>query len=181
MIARSDLTNSVSVSGCVNFKESWSQHGGSLQTARSFCMISQGTVLGGGVSWVRELPSWSVVCFKTQHGLSTICYSGKQRILGLRVPDYSLCASVGPTVSHPSQAPTWDSRPREVSTMLCSDTCHLMCLSLSMPLQGRRTSQGDPCPMHIMGEAVGRRDPVGNGKERYGNMGAEGGTSGVLT
>lgn len=42
-----------------------------------------------------------------------------------------------------------------------------------MPLQGFRTSQGDPCPMPIRGQAVGRRDPVGNSKERYWNMGAE--------
>lgn len=42
-----------------------------------------------------------------------------------------------------------------------------------MPLQDLGTSQGDSCPMPIMGEAVGRRDPVGNGKERYWNMGAE--------
>lgn len=59
-------------------------------------MVSQGAVLGGHQEG--EFPGWESwgMCFQTHRGVSTVCYSCKQRILGPRVPGCCLVAQMGP-------------------------------------------------------------------------------------
>jgi len=136
-------------------------------------VVSRGAVLGGRQEG--EFPGWKSwgMCFQTHRGVSTVCYSCKQRILGPRVPGCCLVARMGPKWCiqgrHGILSPEW-------ATVPLSDTCHfgipLAYLSLSVPLCGLWASGETLTLCPLWGSWW---DSVGRGEERCGKWELPGG------